>query len=50
VQAGSSIYNRVLTAGEQAEKDTLDKLAEAIGLKEAEYLPEGPARRPNGSQ
>jgi uncharacterized protein len=50
VQAGSSIYNRVLTAGEQAEKDTLDKLALAIGLQEAEYLPEGPARRPNGSQ
>lgn len=50
VQAGSSIYNRVLTAGEQAEKDTLDKLAAAIGLQEAEYLPEGPARRPNGSQ
>jgi ankyrin repeat protein len=50
VQAGSSIYNRVLTAGEQAEKDTLDKLAVAIGLQEAEYLPEGPARRPNGSQ
>jgi ankyrin repeat protein len=50
VQAGSSIYNRVLTAGEQAEKDTLDKLATAIGLQEAEYLPEGPARRPNGSQ
>jgi len=50
VQAGSSIYNRVLTAGEQAEKDTLDRLATAIGLQEAEYLPEGPARRPNGSQ
>ena len=50
VQAGSSIYNRVLTAGEQAEKDTLDKLATAIGLQEAEYLPEGPARRPNGSR
>jgi ankyrin repeat protein len=50
VQAGSSIYNRVLTAGEQAEKDTLDRLAAAIGLQEAEYLPEGPARRPNGSR
>jgi ankyrin repeat protein len=50
VQAGSSIYNRVLTAGEQAEKDTLDKLAAALGLQEAEYLPEGPARRPNGSR
>jgi ankyrin repeat protein len=50
VQAGSSIYNRVLTPGEQAEKDTLDRLAAAIGLQEAEYLPEGPARRPNGSR
>lgn len=50
VQAGSSIYNRVLTPAEQAAKDTLDKLAVAIGLQEAEYLPEGPARRPNGSR
>jgi ankyrin repeat protein len=50
VQAGSSIYNRVLSAQEQAEKDTLDKLAAATGFKEAEYLPEGPvqARRPGG--
>jgi len=49
VQAGSSIYNRVLTAQEQAEKDKLDKLATAIGLQEAEYLPDGPPlRRPGG--
>ena len=50
VHAGSSIYNRVLSAGEQAEKDTLDKLAKAIGLQEAEYLPDGPVqfRRPGG--
>jgi hypothetical protein len=51
VQAGSSIYNRVLSAQEQAVKDTLDKLAIAIGMKEAEYLPDGPpqGRRPGGN-
>ncbi len=50
VQAGSSIYNRVLTPAEQAEKDSLDKLAAAIGMKEAEYLPDGPPVRRGGGQ
>jgi ankyrin repeat protein len=42
VQAGATIYNRVLSASEQVEKDNLDKLAVAIGLESAEYLPDGP--------
>jgi uncharacterized protein len=42
VQAGATIYNRVLTPAEQVEKDNLDKLAIAIGLQSAEYLPDGP--------
>ncbi len=50
VQAGSSIYNRVLTPAEQGEKDALDKLAMAIGMKEAEYLPDGPPVRRGGGQ
>ncbi len=51
VQAGASIYNRVLAPAEQADKDNLDHLAKAIGFKEVEYLPEGaPAvRRPGGN-
>jgi ankyrin repeat protein len=42
VQAGATIYNRVLSPAEQVEKDNLDKLAIAIGLQSAEYLPDGP--------
>jgi ankyrin repeat protein len=42
VQAGATIYNRVLSPAEQVEKDNLDKLAMAIGLQSAEYLPDGP--------
>jgi uncharacterized protein len=48
VQAKASIYNRVLSPAEQADKDRLDKLAVAMGFKEAEYLPDVPAAAGRG--
>jgi ankyrin repeat protein len=48
VQSKANIYNRVLTPAEQADKDRLDKLAVAMGFKEAEYLPDVPAAAGRG--
>jgi len=45
VAAGRSVYDRPLTPQEQAEKDTLDKLAVSIGMKEAQYVPDVPTFR-----
>jgi ankyrin repeat protein len=42
VQAHANIYSRPLTAAEQADKDGLDKLANALGMHEAVYTPDGP--------
>jgi ankyrin repeat protein len=48
VQSKANIYNRILTPAEQADKDRLDKLAVAMGFKEAEYLPDVPAAAGRG--
>jgi uncharacterized protein len=48
VQSKANIYNRVLTPAEQADKDRLDKLAIAMGFKEAQYLPDVPAAAGRG--
>jgi ankyrin repeat protein len=45
VAAKANIYDRPLTVAEQAEKDMLDKLAHALGFKEATYLPDVPGTR-----
>lgn len=45
VEAGKSIYSGLifdLTPAQQAEKANMDRFAEAIGFKEAEYLPDMP--------
>jgi ankyrin repeat protein len=51
VQSGASIYQRTLTAPEQADKDVLDKFAARLGFESAVYTTDAqapPARR--GSQ
>ena len=48
VQSKANIYNRVLSPAEQADKDRLDKLAVAMGFKEAAYLPDVPAAAGRG--
>jgi hypothetical protein len=43
VQVGASIYSAPqLTPAQMAEKDNMDRLAVALGFKEAEYVPDGP--------
>jgi ankyrin repeat protein len=41
----ANIYNRPLTVAEQAEKDTMDKFAAALGFSEAVFLVDGPPVR-----
>jgi ankyrin repeat protein len=51
VQSGATIYQRTLTAPEQADKDVLDKFAARLGFESAVYVTDAqatPARR--GSQ
>jgi len=43
VAAGANIYQRPLSAAEQADKDLLDKFATTLGFKSVEYLVDGPA-------
>ncbi|HTB14603.1 MAG TPA: ankyrin repeat domain-containing protein [Bryobacteraceae bacterium] len=50
VAARANIYDRPLSAAEQADKDLLDKLAVSLGFKEATYLVEGQATRPATNQ
>ena len=45
VASRASIYDRPLTKEEQAEKDIIDALATASGMKEAMFLPDVPAGR-----
>ncbi|HLH38212.1 MAG TPA: ankyrin repeat domain-containing protein [Bryobacteraceae bacterium] len=45
VASSASIYDRPLTKEEQAEKDILDALAVASGMKEAKFIPDVPAGR-----
>jgi len=42
VAANANVYDRPLTAAEQAEKDMLDKFAAALGFKESTYLVDSP--------
>lgn len=46
VAARANIYDRPLSAAEQADKDMLDKFAQSLGFKEATYLVEGQTARP----
>jgi ankyrin repeat protein len=53
VAARANIYDRPLSAAEQADKDMLDKLAHSLGFKEATYLvdiPGGGARPGTNNQ
>src|ERR1700722_18659544 len=50
VASKANIYDRPLTVPEQAEKDMLDKLALALGFKEATYLVDAPGARPATNQ
>ena len=45
-----NILGHLFLGFEQSHIQPLVGLATAIGLQEAEYLPEGKARRPNGSR
>jgi uncharacterized protein len=45
VASRASVYDRPLTPEEQAVKDVLDKVAVAMGMKEAMYLPDIPQGR-----
>jgi len=45
VASSASIYDRPLTKEEQAEKDILDALAVASGMKEVKFIPDIPAGR-----
>jgi ankyrin repeat protein len=43
VQSGATIYQRTLTAPEQADKDVLDKFAERLGFESAVYVTDAQA-------
>jgi ankyrin repeat protein len=43
IQSGASIYQRTLTAPEQADKDVLDKFAARLGFESVVYLVDGQA-------
>jgi ankyrin repeat protein len=45
IAAGANIYQRPLSAAEQAEKDVLDKFAVALGFKSVEYLVDASSAR-----
>jgi ankyrin repeat protein len=49
VAAKANVYERPLTAAEQADKDLLDKFATSLGFKEATYLVDLAAPRTTGS-
>ena len=42
----ANIYDRPLSAAEQADKDMLDKFAVSLGFKESTYLVDVPGARP----
>jgi len=48
IAAGANIYQRPLSAAEQADKDLLDKFAVSVGFKSVEYLVEGMSNRTGG--
>lgn len=50
IAAGANIYQRPLSAAEQADKDVLDKFAVAMGFKSVEYLAEGMSNRGGGGK
>ena len=50
IAAGANIYQRPLSAAEQADKDVLDKLAAAMGFKSVEYVSEGMTNRGGGGK
>ena len=50
VQSGANIYQRPLTAAEQADKDVLDRFAARLGFESAVYLVDLPGPAPRGSR
>jgi len=50
VASGASIYQRPLTAAEQADKDVLDKFAATLGFESAVYLVDLPGPPPRRGQ